>query len=177
MSETWRAVPGYEGLYEVSDHGRVRSVARKVEQRNGRLLTVQSRAISQHDGGPRNGCHRRTRLFRDGQGRTVWVHRLVLEAFVGPAPEGTECCHNDGNPANNRLINLRWDTRQENALDVVRAGEHHMASKTHCKNGHEFTPENTTYIGPRRWRHCRACNRARTAASRRKRAGSSTTKD
>src|SRR5262245_4122456 len=50
------------------------------------------------------------------------VHRLILEAFVGPCPEGMECCHHDGNPANNRLANLRWDTRRQNQPDARRHG-------------------------------------------------------
>lgn len=50
------------------------------------------------------------------------VHRLVLEAFVGPCPTGMECCHNDGNPANNNLTNLRWDTKQSNIADAVKHG-------------------------------------------------------
>jgi hypothetical protein len=51
-----------------------------------------------------------------------FVHRLVLEAFVGPCPEGMECRHLDGDPANNRLENLRWGTHRENAADQVRHG-------------------------------------------------------
>ena len=50
------------------------------------------------------------------------ICRLVLEAFVGPCPEGMEACHNNGDPADNRLENLRWDTRSANALDAVRHG-------------------------------------------------------
>lgn len=50
------------------------------------------------------------------------VHCLVLKAFVGPRPEGHECCHNDGNQRNNRLENLRWGTHQENSDDRVRHG-------------------------------------------------------
>lgn len=57
-----------------------------------------------------------------GRGNMRRVHRLVLEAFVGPAPAGTEGCHNDGNPQNNALSNLRWDTHAENMLDQVRHG-------------------------------------------------------
>lgn len=54
-----------------------------------------------------------------GKRVNMLVHRLVLEAFVGPCPEGMECCHNDGNPANNTPSNLRWDTRQGNVNDTV----------------------------------------------------------
>jgi hypothetical protein len=52
-----------------------------------------------------------------GHGNTRSVHRLVLEAFVGPCPSGMECCHNDGNPRNNRVRNLRWGTDTDNAAD------------------------------------------------------------
>src|SRR6185312_7030300 len=56
-------------------------------------------------------------LFKDGSQFVRYAHRLVLEAFVGPCPDGMECCHNDGNPANNRVENLRWDTTSANQLD------------------------------------------------------------
>lgn len=50
------------------------------------------------------------------------VSRLILETFVGPCPEGMECCHNNGNPEDNRLENLRWDTRSNNHLDKIKHG-------------------------------------------------------
>lgn len=58
------------------------------------------------------------------EGRSEFVHRLVLEAFVGPCPDGMECCHDDGNPENNHLSNLRWDTRQANSLDRIKHDRH-----------------------------------------------------
>lgn len=91
------------------------------------------------------------------------VHRLVVEAFQGPRPEGYECRHLNGDKADNRLENLQWGTQSENALDRVRHGTHQWAKQTHCsKAGHEFTPENT-YVRPSRPRSraCRACHRAR----------------
>lgn len=57
-----------------------------------------------------------------GRGRQRLVHRVVLEAFVGPCPEGMECRHVDGNPANNRLDNLAWGTPKENFEDSARHG-------------------------------------------------------
>ena len=54
--------------------------------------------------------------------RRVLVHRLVLETFVGPCPEGMECCHIDGDASNNWLHNLRWDTRKANAGDRIKHG-------------------------------------------------------
>lgn len=64
------------------------------------------------------GGYQLVRLKQIGEKtRTISVHRLVLLAFVGPCPDGMECCHADGNPANNQLSNLRWDTPKENAAD------------------------------------------------------------
>jgi hypothetical protein len=57
------------------------------------------------------------RLGINGAYLTRYVHRLVLEAFVGPCPEGMEGCHNNGNKADNRIANLRWDTPTNNSLD------------------------------------------------------------
>lgn len=57
-----------------------------------------------------------------GRKNASYVHRLVLEAFVGPCPEGMECRHLDGNPGNNRLDNLAWGTRKENYEDSVEHG-------------------------------------------------------
>ena len=57
-----------------------------------------------------------------GKRNTRFVHRLVLEAFVGPCPDGMECRHLDGNPGNNRLENLAWGTPKENAADSIRHG-------------------------------------------------------
>lgn len=54
--------------------------------------------------------------------KAYMIHRLVLEAFVGPCPRGHEACHNNGNPADNRLENLRWGTREDNLRDIVRHG-------------------------------------------------------
>lgn len=58
-------------------------------------------------------------LYCNAQSRYFMNHRLVLEAFVGPCPDGLEACHNDGNPQNNKVNNLRWDTRESNMSDKL----------------------------------------------------------
>lgn len=60
----------------------------------------------------------------DRRRHTIQLGRVVLLALVGPPPPGTECCHGDGDPTNNRIWNLRWDTRRANQLDSVRHGTH-----------------------------------------------------
>jgi len=69
-------------------------------------------------------------LCRDGKTFNRLVHRLVLLAFVGPCPEGMECCHNNGNPADNRLENLRWDTKSANQKDRILHGTTNRGSNS-----------------------------------------------
>jgi len=107
--------------------------------------------------------HQLVKLSKDGSSRAGKVHRLVLLTFVGPPPEGCEGCHNDGNPANNDLTNLRWGTRSDNLYDRVRHGVHHQAVKTHCPQDHPYDAVNT-YVTSDGRRMCRSCLAARNRA-------------
>jgi len=115
LQEEWRPVVGHPG-YEVSDQGRVRSVDRIVKTSNGQSRRYRGMLLQP---GPSNYGHLSVVL---GRGNTRMVHQLVLEAFVGPRPKGMECCHGLGGHTDNRLVNLRWDTRSNNILDSVEAG-------------------------------------------------------
>src|SRR5206468_4211113 len=64
----------------------------------------------------------RVALYSGGKQGSQFLHRLILEAFVGPCPEGMIGCHNDGDPSNNAITNLRWDTQRSNIADVFRHG-------------------------------------------------------
>ena len=66
--------------------------------------------------------HLAVRLYVNQHGRMCGVHRLILETFVGPCPDGMECRHLDGNPTNNNLSNLKWGTHSENVQDSIRHG-------------------------------------------------------
>lgn len=161
--EQWRAVVGYEGLYEVSDQGKVRALARTTPRGNHRKAWMLS-----PDDGPRG--HLRVQL-RDAEyePRKIFVHVLVLTAFGTPRPwPEAECRHLDGDPTNNTIGNLRWGSRSENALDRVRHGNDAMARKTHCPQGHPYDAVNTYWHQPKNGksptRDCRTC---RAAANRR----------
>ena len=158
--EKWLPIAGYEGLYEISDLGRVRSLPRTVPY-GGSRAGVSRR----HPGGiltTFGKLYPVVKLAKDGRKVCFNVHQLVLEAFVGPRPGGMVCCHGPGGDRDNRLSNLRWDTVTENNRDVVRHGNHFNKNKTHCPSGHEYTPENT-YSPPSRpgQRYCRACQRTK----------------
>lgn len=161
-SERWMPVPGYEGYYEVSDHGQVRSLDRWVGGPWGPgTRRIAGRPISTFLG---PDGYVRTNLWRDNRGAVPLVHRLVLLAFVGPAPAGTEALHGDDDPGNPCLSNLRWGTQSENNHDRVRHGTHHNATKTVCgPAAHELFPPNlmNSKDGGRR---CLACDRARGRA-------------
>lgn len=150
-AEVWLPIGGYEGIYEVSSLGRVRSLDRVCPY--GRRRTGRVRVPRRQSSG-----HLTMSLSRDGLSKDFQVHHLVLLAFVGPRPEGAEGCHWDDDGSNNRIENLRWDTRSANALDCVRNGGHVMAGRTHCPQGHAYTPENT-YAYPAGNRACRECRR------------------
>lgn len=113
--EEWCPIPDYVGLYEVSSAGRIRSLPRLVRRECGSYRT-------------KGGIRRPGRSNRSGYlslvltdalcvQRTHYVHALVLLAFVGPRPTGFDACHADNNRGNNRLSNLRWDSRSGNHAD------------------------------------------------------------
>lgn len=156
-SEVWKPVVGYEGYYEVSDRGRVRSVDRIIICKGGQVRKLRGKIMSLQSKG--DFGHLQVILQRCGEYRHWAVHQLVAVAFIGECPEGMETCHNNGIASDNRAENLRYGTKSENALDQVRHGVHNNARKTHCKRGHEFTPENTKIISDRGWRKCVTCSK------------------
>jgi len=114
--EIWKDVPGYEGRYQVSDLGNVRSVDRYVDCGYGGRRRYKGKAL--HPGARPSG-HTTVAL---GKRNSASVHRLVMLAFVGPCPAGHEVLHDDHNPANNALTNLRYGTRSENLKMDYTAG-------------------------------------------------------
>lgn len=149
MSERWLPVQGREDRYQVSDQGRVLSlgancVLRPAVSGNGYAV------VTLHSGPGR---------------RVVYVHRLVLEMFVGRCPDGMEACHGSGGRLDNRLDNLRWDTKSANSHDSVRDGVHPMARKTHCRRNHLLDGPNLRVRNGTR--QCLACHNARSAITRR----------
>jgi len=74
-------------------------------------------------------------LKLNGQAHYKLVHRLVLETFVGPCPEGMEACHNDGDKSNNQVDNLRWDTHGSNMFDAISHGTTGRGGAKGSKNG------------------------------------------
>lgn len=108
-NEEWRDVPGYEGWYLISDSGRVMRVRSGNRTRPGHILSTHQA----------NRRYSRVKLTRNGIRKEYLVHRLVAAAFIGPCPEGYEVNHKNGDSHDNRVFNLEYATRQENALHSV----------------------------------------------------------
>ena len=118
--ERWLPIRGWSA-YEVSDHGRVRSYWRL----GGRMPRRVDRSAQPHVlAAARAGRagHLKVALVSASQCRQVYVHVLVLRAFVGPRPRGYWGLHYDGQPTNNTLANLRYGTPKENSADAKRIG-------------------------------------------------------
>lgn len=119
-AERWLPIPGYQGYYSISDHGKVRSEFRIIRRRDGTDCPVRERLMK--TGVDSHGYLQCTLRTPEMRYRTHAVHRLVALAFLGPRPEGMEVCHQDGNRANPRLDNLRYDTHVANVGDKKRHG-------------------------------------------------------
>jgi hypothetical protein len=116
MQEVWLPVVGFEGLYEVSDWGRVKSLARK-DADGGRRIAERILKPA-----PNKGGYLLVALHKNKKQHGRLVHRLVAEAFIGPRPTGLQVCHGIGGKADNSLANLRYGTATENAADKLRDG-------------------------------------------------------
>jgi hypothetical protein len=159
-TEQWTPAPGLIGLYEVSDLGRVRSLARTVAKRNGVKQTNSGKMLAPVFVNNYPAVHLPVRdesnpLIATGRWRLWRVHTLVMAAFVGPPPKGMEVRHLNGDRSDSRLSNLAYGTRSENIYDLVKHGTHRQTRKTHCPKGHEYSGHNL--IIKRGGRLCRAC--------------------
>jgi hypothetical protein len=158
MSEIWKDVVGFEGIYEVSNHGRIRSKEGKVthSKKHGKRVW-KSRILK--DKTP-NGREYRVTLWKDKKPYTRLAHRVVAEAFL-PKVEGKNSInHKDGNPKNNHVENLEWCTHLENnrhafenqliktsqsvtLIDKKTGEKHYFYSKSKAS---EFAGKNKGYI-------------------------------
>lgn len=111
MEETWKPIYGFEKKYEISSYGRVKSLARQINNKNicERILKSQNRG---------NGYLGATL----SHARNVKFHRLVAEHFLPVIPGKTEINHVDGNKNNNNLNNLEWVTNRENTDHAIKMG-------------------------------------------------------
>lgn len=129
QEEIWKPIPGYEGLYEVSDRGRVRGLISRpgFSRKNPRLLIPRNGGGHRHD-------YKIVKLSKNGMNKHKLVHRLVMLAFAGPCLNGKQVHHKDFNPGNNHLENLEYCASDDHAHHSIsnykRRAEHGRARLT-----------------------------------------------
>ena len=118
--EIWKDVPGYEGCYQVSNEGRVKSLAREVAVPRTRWGSQGTRKVNEAVMSLQTDSRNRVfvALRKDGAGKRFTVASLVAAAFIGPRPEGMLVLHGDGVSTNNRADNLRYGTHVDNMDDA-----------------------------------------------------------
>lgn len=116
--EEWRAVIGFEGRYEVSNCGRVRGIGPRGRGVRKAYITPL-------------GYAQICLYVRKGKTKSVNVHSLVADAFIGPLPPGKMCCHGDGDGSHNHVSNLRYDTPAGNSADRLIHGTNQPGEKNH----------------------------------------------
>lgn len=124
MDEIWKDIPGYEGKYQASTQGRIRSLDRSVSGTchfTGQPFTRKIKGKILRPGRYCKTGHLSVVLGRGTPGKPV--HQLVMRTFIGEPPKGTEVLHINGKPDDNALSNLRYGTRTENILDVYKQGK------------------------------------------------------
>lgn len=118
--ENWKPVLGHEGRYEVSDLGRVRSLARTIKDSRGKVYRREDRILAHV---LFSAGYEGVGLYAKGKQSCRTVHSLVCEAFHGKKPAWAQCVrHLDGNSGNNAAANLAWGTHKENIADQYRHG-------------------------------------------------------
>lgn len=135
MAETnctveYRTVPGFPG-YRAGDDGSIWSCWGNTGWGEHGLTNVWKRVSTP----PGAKGYLRCNMVNDGRIKSVRIHRVILEAFVGPCPEGMECRHLNGIRTDNRLVNLAWGTRKENIDDKVKHANHGPRIKLYTHNG------------------------------------------
>lgn len=111
--EEWKAIPGYEGFYSVSNLGRVRAEQRQVTGKMSSIRTLPQKLMTPTN----NDGYLQIRLSRNKSSICRKVHVLVMMAFIGPRPDGMDVAHKNGIRNDNRLENLRYDTKTGNCAD------------------------------------------------------------
>lgn len=161
MEECWKPVEGYEGLYEVSNLGRVRSLTRiAVTYSNGgtqvRKGRIRCGTIDKSTG------YARLLLCKEAVQKSFNIHRLVAIAFIPNPYNKPQVNHKDGNKANNRVDNLEWCTVKENARHAIDTGltlnkgsDSSSAKPVVTCRGHKFgsSVEAAAYFGMRNHRN------------------------
>lgn len=123
LVEKWKPIKNYEGLYDVSNYGRIRTYYDENTRKISNIPKIKEQ-ITDEDG------YKKILLYANHKGfipKNIQIHRLVLETFIGPCPKNMKASHLDGDRTNNRLNNLKWETHHENEQRKTESGNSHLS--------------------------------------------------
>ena len=119
QDEVWKDIEGYEGLYQVSTCGNIKSLAKPRKNGNGRCYIQKEKLLKQSF---TSTGYKKVELYKDGKRKSFKVHRLVAIAFIPNPDNKPEVNHIDGNKINNNIDNLEWVTSSENTIHAYETG-------------------------------------------------------
>lgn len=131
----WKDICGYEGIYQLTKYGQVKSLSRTIIRSNGKLLRLKGQIIKHH----LNRGYPAVTLTNCCMQRIHKIHRLLLIYFVCDCPVGMEACHKNDNKLDYSMKNLLWDTRSANQEDRVRNGLNHNKPVMCISDGRIFS--------------------------------------
>ena len=140
MKEIWLPISRYEGFYEISNLGRVRSLPRLVRNTKTSNRVIQPRILKTY---PHPGGYLCVKLSKSRGREAFYIHRLVAFAFHGQPENGQEVLHYDGKKTNNAASNLSWGSRKDNFQDRYRLGEAVIGERHGC---HKLTEKDVLKI-------------------------------
>lgn len=123
--EKWVPITGFEGIYEVSSFGQVRSCDRLLKNRSGHRF-LKGEKLKQYLS---FGSYYAVQLRKNCSKKAIYVHRLVASHFVPDSVENPIVNHKDGNRRNNHFLNLEWTTKSGNALHAIAMGRWYKGKK------------------------------------------------
>lgn len=140
MKEAWESIKGYEGIYEISNTGKVKSISREIKNKNGKVFKTKTKILTPIGVGKYKGVQ----LCNEDGHKKYYVHRLVAFHFLGdPEKKDWTVNHKDGDKNNNHVMNLEWLSMADNIRHAFETGlnNHYGENNPRCKFSDETVVE------------------------------------
>lgn len=164
--ERWKPIDGYEGYYEVSNQGRVRSLPRVQKNKRGQVRNYGGKLLGEEGFGYADKFGYRSVILCTNEKQIRYkIHRLVCDVFIRPLSDDEVVMHLNDNPGDNRIENLRIGSQKENLHDCIQKGRFNSGAaqkaRTRCPRGHLLQDDNLCVAGVKNGkRACLSCHRA-----------------
>lgn len=142
MYEIWKDIKGYEGYYQVSNTGKIKTLEHNIIRHNGKRLTIKEKILN---GSKDTKGYLQVELKKDGKRNIKFIHRLVAETFIENPNNKLQVNHINGDKSNNGIDNLEWVTCSENIHHAWKNGLN-KPIKGEAHGNHKLTDDEVRYI-------------------------------